>query len=186
MLLPNYSQSFINAIIQFDRLAKKASLNYAIIGGVGVSVWSKPRATQDVDMVVLLDTAQLTSLTNQAEKFGFIADSKETQHLIKSDMFRLRYKIDAHNLIKFDLILATYPYYQALLQRKKYFFFGKIKLPFAQPEDLIILKLISNRPQDSIDVSNIFSQYSDRLDSKYIEKWAREFDIIDKLKKFTR
>jgi hypothetical protein len=183
MLLPNYSQSFIDAIIQFDRLAKKTSLDYAIIGGVGVSVWSKPRATQDVDMVVLLDTTQLTSLTNQAEKHGFVTDLKETQHLIKNDMFRLRYKIDTNNLIKFDLILATYPYYQSLLHRKKHFLFGKVNLPFAQPEDLIILKLISNRHQDSIDVINIFSQHGNKLDYKYIEKWAKEFDVTDKLKK---
>jgi len=47
-------------------------------------------------------------------------------------------------------------------------------------EDLILLKLIANRPQDQIDVSDLLFVQG-QLDEPYMRKWAASLEITDRL-----
>jgi hypothetical protein len=50
----------------------------------------------------------------------------------------------------------------------------------ATPEDLIVMKLIANRAKDQIDLLGLAQL--DKLDWDYIEHWAREWDVTDRLR----
>jgi hypothetical protein len=45
------------------------------------------------------------------------------------------------------------------------------------PEDLILLKLISSRPQDKLDAEKIRAMQAGRLDMEYIRIWSRKLDV---------
>ncbi len=51
---------------------------------------------------------------------------------------------------------------------------------FVTPEDLVLLKLISARPRDSIDVQNLFFTKG-TLDKSYMRHWVQELAIMEKL-----
>lgn len=51
---------------------------------------------------------------------------------------------------------------------------GKLLL---QPEDLIILKLLSNRPQDRIDVEQIRETQKHDLDTAYMRSWCDKLGV---------
>ena len=46
---------------------------------------------------------------------------------------------------------------------------GKINLPLASPEDLIVMKAIAHRPNDIIDIHGLFDVHPD-LDMDHIRK----------------
>ena len=50
------------------------------------------------------------------------------------------------------------------------------------PEDLILLKLIADRPRDHIDVADILFIQGE-LDESYMRHWAAELEISDRLAK---
>lgn len=99
-------------------------------------------------------------------------------------MFRLRYPVTEERIIRIDCIPATYPYYNKVLRRKRYLRVKDQRIPFVSPEDLIILKLLSNRAQDQIDVTNVISLSRPRLDIAYIRKWAKRFGLLKNLRRF--
>jgi hypothetical protein len=49
----------------------------------------------------------------------------------------------------------------------------------ATPEDLIVLKLIADRPKDRADLDGLASLPS--LDWAYVERWADEWSVADRL-----
>jgi hypothetical protein len=56
---------------------------------------------------------------------------------------------------------------------------GRLSVPVATAEDLIIMKAIANRPKDQIDIQGILESCS-KLDYAHIRKHARDFaDMLD-------
>ena len=52
----------------------------------------------------------------------------------------------------------------------------------ATKEDLIVLKLIADRPKDRIDLEGLCAL--DGNDWSYVERWAREWDVLGRLERF--
>ncbi len=50
----------------------------------------------------------------------------------------------------------------------------------ATAEDLIVLKLIAGRPKDQIDLLGLVRL--EELDWTYIERWAAEWEVVDRLR----
>ncbi len=48
-----------------------------------------------------------------------------------------------------------------------------MKVPIATPEDMILFKLSAWREKDIPDARAILKRHGDRLDTAYLEKWAR-------------
>ena len=54
-------------------------------------------------------------------------------------------------------------------------------LRVATPEDLIVLKLIANRPKDRLDLVGLCALPS--IDGGYVERWAQEWDLTEELRR---
>jgi Nucleotidyltransferase of unknown function (DUF6036) len=54
------------------------------------------------------------------------------------------------------------------------------KLTVVTPEDLVLLKLLANRPRDIGDVQDILF-IQGQLDESYMKRWAVELGIADRL-----
>ena len=50
------------SLAQFQRRLKTAGIDSAVIGGIAVSVWARPRTTLDVDLKILLHRDQAQRL----------------------------------------------------------------------------------------------------------------------------
>jgi hypothetical protein len=51
------------------------------------------------------------------------------------------------------------------------------------PEDLILLKLLANRPRDIADIGDVFFMQG-QLDVTYMKKWAQRLGVADRLEPF--
>jgi hypothetical protein len=82
--------------------------------------------------------------------------------------------------IDVDLFLAETDFQQSLLSRAQTAESESGPIKIVSPEDLILLKLIANRPRDLGDIQDIlFVQGS--LDQNYLKTWANQLQISDRL-----
>jgi hypothetical protein len=133
--------------------------------------------------VVSVDKRKVAGLLKLSVKHGFLHDEKETESLLKSDMFRLRYQPTGQNIPVFiDCMLAGIEYQNIALKRRKKIEAAGAWLWFAAPEDIVIFKLLSYRGRDQSDIVSIIFNQGNRLDIDYMNRWAEKFELGKELR----
>ncbi|MBI5416269.1 MAG: hypothetical protein HZA29_05590 [Candidatus Omnitrophica bacterium] len=113
---------------QLSRLAKflkESRIDYAVLGGIAVSVYSEPRMTRDIDLNIVLKMENLSQFLKKAREHGF--------------------QPIASGIKKFA-------------------------------EDLLLHKLLSDRPRDREDARGIILRQGGKLDMEYVGTWLKKVD----------
>ena len=145
-----------------------AGIDSVAIGGIAVSVWSRPRTTDDVDLKVLLDRDSAERLLDALRPDFTPLQADPLQALRRNGVLFVK---DSAG-IRIDLQLADVALDESAIRRA-----CKIELEpgltalVCTAEDLIIYKIISTRLQDQVDVENIIRRQGDELDDRYVVKW---------------
>ncbi len=163
---------------------------FLIIGGIAVSLLARPRTTQDIDVLSLLDESRWQDFLRAGKKFGFLARIEDVLGFAeKNRVLLLRH---ANSGVNLDISFGYLPFEKESMQRKAFHKVGGMRIPLPTPEDLIIMKMIAHRPQDMIDVQTILKTYP-KIDRKRIQKWVKQFsnvlenpDILSDLKKLLK
>lgn len=150
---------------------------FVIIGGLAVSVWGEPRATKDIDVKVFLGEKTSKHLKELvAQQFE---DVKQPIPLI----------ITARTPqgVPVDFLIAIPGYEQQILSRARFVDWQGLKLPFCSPEDLVIQKIVADRPRDWEDVESILIEQHGKLDQAYIRNWLAQFaEVLERPDWLTR
>jgi hypothetical protein len=111
----------------------RASVDYALVGGLAVAVWGAPRATKDIDLLVRSE--RLAAAMAALRPCGFTLDQ-------------------AGNLMTVDFMLVDRNLEPAWA--------GRVRLPFGERtvgvvsrEALIAMKAWAARPQDLADIQSL-------------------------------
>ncbi|MBI4714813.1 MAG: hypothetical protein HZA19_01855 [Nitrospirae bacterium] len=159
---------------------EEAGMDYMLVGGLAVGIWSQPRATVDVDFLVSLGPADFPDLKEslrKSDRFVFIHDSPF--RFERLSMLRATLKKDTD--ISVDFLFADDDFKREALSRKRSVKVEDFRVWIPTPEDLILLKLLSGREQDRLDAKNVYEQQKGRLDLGYLkERLARlnlKFDL---------
>ena len=72
--------------------------------------------------------------------------------------------------------MTSFSFEQSAFVRKLSVRLAGRKTYVPSPEDLILLKLVPGREKDILDVKGIMVRHRDRLDRKYLERWAMHLD----------
>lgn len=122
---------------------KSAKIRGAIFGGLAVALLSKPRATRDIDAVILLDDSKVKTFVDLGRRFGFrsrvpdpVRFANETRMVIVTH--------DASG-IDVDLSLGMMPFEVESVDRARPIKVGRTTIPLISPEDLIIHKMVAHR-----------------------------------------
>lgn len=156
------------------RALHQAKLPHALIGGHGVNAYLEPRFTADIDLTVKADLEAISRFRRELENAGYHVTSEYGADLPSGpDFVRLARA-------------ATDPPIE--IQAAKTRFQGSV-IARAQPtprgpavatrEDLIVLKLIANRSKDLADLAGLVRLPG--LDWEYLARWAREWEVFDRL-----
>ena len=79
-----------------------------------------------------------------------------------------------------DFLVANTEFMEEVIRRAiRRKFFNK-EVPFATPEDLLVFKLLADRPHDRTDVQELL-KYHPNMDWSYIKKWCKAWEIEDRL-----
>lgn len=175
---------FTEAIAVLESL----KIPYMIGGSVAAMAYGEPRLTLDMDVVVDMGVEQANSL---ADSLGpeYYVNLESIQEAVKSKgHFNI---IQSEVGIKIDFyVLKADEFSQEEFKRKRREAFDEEKMAvFASPEDIIIKKLEWHKTGESQkhldDIRGILKFSFERLDLKYLDKWAIKvgvYDIWQKLK----
>ncbi len=159
--------------VDIARHLSEAGVSYAVIGAHAVNVWLEPRFTADIDLTVHAGPEALQRIEDVLHRAGLTRTLAHGSELPSGPDF-VRFASDDGNLV-LELQAAKTDLQREVLRRAV----TADGVSVATPEDLIILKLIADRPKDRVDLLGLVAL--PELDWSYVEAWAAAWDIGDRL-----
>lgn len=145
-------------MVLFDELVRvitaldEAGLDYALCGGLAVAVWGAPRATKDIDLMVL--GADLPRAMTAVRALGFTLEGLPFEFKDGSQLQRVNRVDAAGHLMTIDFMLVD-PNFEAAWQSRVSLPFGATRLSVVSRDALIGMKARAARPQDMLDIQNL-------------------------------
>lgn len=156
----------VEAASVFDSLA----IPHMLIGGLAVAVWGEPRATLDADWLVWVPAEALepviVSLGEQLQVMtsDALAFVRQTRVL----------PAKTSRQVRCDIVFGTLPWERRAIARAQPKQIAGRQIPVAAIEDLILMKLISEREKDREDARRLLRRFAARLDKNSLESPSRE------------
>jgi hypothetical protein len=162
----------LEALSDFVIWLRKAGVPGVLIGGVAASILGRPRMTQDIDALVLLEEERWEDFLARGERFGFVprlADCLEFAR--KSRVLLVRHKPSG---IDVDVTFSALPFEKEAIERAVWTDIRKIRLPLPTREDLIIMKAFAHRPRDLADIDSILDVRA-KLNLRRVRRLVKAF-----------
>ena len=172
------------ALGDFARIFDALSVPYAIMGGLAVRVHGIPRPTHDVDITVAVERERLPEVYDAVRAAGYTVpeayQSGWVDNLAGMPLVKFRLHLADGRGVDVDIFLAESEFQQQMLSRRQPIETPGLKSWIVSAEDLVLLKLLANRPRDIADIGDVlFTQ--GQLDESYLRHWARELGVLDRL-----
>ncbi|RMH34850.1 MAG: hypothetical protein D6690_09835 [Nitrospirae bacterium] len=149
-----------------------------MIGALAVGAWGQPRATYDLDFMVLLEGTHRLSLISALSDLGFVIDMHwaENNPIIRDWHLRFR-----KGRLPLDVLLPRDAHDESVIARRRKRKLGNRWIWIMSPEDVILHKLKVGRPRDFEDALSVMVRQGQRLDWSYLDLWAGRLGIMEEL-----
>jgi hypothetical protein len=155
---------------------------FALIGGLALAVWSYPRATRDVDVLIGVDELQVQSIIDEMVKIGCRPKHTPAINFVGQHSFlHLLYTPPGEFYdVQFDLLLATTPLEKTALERSVIRDVPGVSRPIyvLNCDDLILFKLLSGRLIDLADAAMLLRENRDSIDLEYTGSAIERLDLV--------
>jgi len=152
-------------LLEVVALLEDEHIPYMVIGGFANLFWGVPRTTQDIDMTLQAREENLPGFLKKiSERFRVLPEDPGA--FVKATRVL---PIETSTQIRVDLIFAGLPYEEKAISRARSILIRDRPVRICSPEDLIVHKILSERPRDREDVEGIFRQQGPSLDFAYLD-----------------
>jgi hypothetical protein len=169
-------------LIEARSALEEAGLAFAVIGGCARNAYAEPRATKDVDFVVEVDEHRHPQLVEGLARRGFACATKVADGTHPVPDLAL-YRDPGGRRV--DLLFAhTELERMALARSERREPYAGVILDVVSPEDLLVYKLIADRPQDRADIAAVVATLAMAgrvIDWEYVERWCDVWDVRPRL-----
>lgn len=159
------------AVVEIAAALESMKIDYMIVGGIANAVWGEPRATIDVDVTVTVENLDLSATIAGLGRVFKTAVSDPDAFVRRTRVLPL----DTVDGIRIDVIFALLSFERDAVQRATTVMFGDRGVRVVTAEDLLLMKIISDRPRDLADAEALTRTRADTLDRAYLEPRIREF-----------
>ncbi len=170
-------------LLKITPILKDLKISYFITGGLAVSIWGRPRATFDIDIIIKLIEPEVPALVKALRKIskaGYIDEDVAKQAIVQKGEFNF---LDPKSGLKIDFWIAKDDLRSkiAYSRRKVKKIHGQ-QIYFVSPEDLILSKLIWYKESQSSrhleDIESVLKISKKKLDLKYLKNWAKRLGVL--------
>jgi hypothetical protein len=164
--------TLVDAIAAVDR----PGVSYALIGGLATGYHSRPRYTNDVDLLLDLPQVTLPAVLEDLRNRGFEFDLREVVEAFGKHHMAVLWRRG----VRLDWLKPVLPLYRHVLDRARDEPGPAGPIRVASPEGLILLKLLAFRLQDQTDIEALVAANRDSLDVAWITgEWRTVFGLDD-------
>jgi len=169
--LPPGWQTLRPAIEAFASTLGERGVRYALIGGLAMAQHARPRATDDIDAIVMVPQVAMPQLFEALRERGFTVDvMRNTRELRDGGFTSIRFEG-----VIVDLLGPLVPAYAHVVERSlEAELYGR-RIRIASAEGLAVTKLIAMRPQDESDIKDLLTAYGAGLDFDFIRAELASF-----------
>ena len=166
-------------------LLEAAEISYMLAGSLGSSFHGRPRATNDVDLVIAPTESQFRRFLSSLGSTYYVSEEAAVGALHQGSAFNV---IDMNTQWKADLrVRHARPFSLMEFRRRQRATVLGLDVWVVSPEDAILSKLEwakeSDSQQQMEDVLGIVQAQRGNLDEQYLLKWGEDLGVRDRLVK---
>jgi hypothetical protein len=139
---------------------------YMVIGGLAAVVWGEPRTTRDIDVTVDVGAIGVEEFVRVAAECGAPRPEDPVAFAERTRVVPIR----TSGGVPIDFVLAVLPFDMDAIRRARLVAVEGVEVPFCGPEDLVVHKIVSERPRDLEDVVGILRRQGPRLDLRGLDR----------------
>jgi len=163
-------ETLIDVLIDVSKFLRSKGYKFSLIGGVAYSIVFEPRATFDIDLIV--DVLDIKNFIHDLKDYpDFILVHEKPMIFERAKIERVIHRKD----IVIDFLIAEDNYKRNAVKRSKKLYLKGEEISIVSVEDLIILKLLSHREVDILDVKNLLRL--EDIDRDYINNWVEKLNL---------
>ncbi len=169
-----------------SKLLDAIGAEYAIIGGIAVSVYGEPRATFDIDVSIIFNIGEIDFFLKSAKKYGFTPLPGNIDNFVKTTAV-IPMQFSKDNMFgRCDFIIAQNSLEFSSIKRARFKKIFSMKIKLITAEDLVLHKITSSRARDLEDLQGILIRQSGKLDMDYINFWLKKAAAANKQPKLLK
>jgi len=149
-----------------------------LIGAWALAAWGRPRATNDVDFLALVNEEDLGRLSERMTQAGMALDETWVKWNPMLRGFQLRFQFHGTAV---DVLRSRDAHDQQVFRRKRGKRMDGRYYWIVSPEDFIIQKLKVGRPRDFEDTLSVLERSGKTLDRRYLPRWAGRIGVSGEL-----
>ncbi len=153
-----------------------SSIPHAFGGALALAYYATPRGTEDIDVNVFVGTERATAVLEALDRLGVATgDPTDLSKLREYGQVRLHW-----DRTPVDLFFAYDPLHEACVgRRKRVPFGGDDRIFILSAEDLVIFKVLFDRPKDWTDIGEMLFALGGEFDAEYTLDWLRRILSAD-------
>lgn len=175
-------------LVEVTSVLESLSIPNMLIGGLAVSLWGEPRATVDVDLTIWVEPEDLERTVHQLCERLRVLTGDPVSFVRQTRVL----PVQTSQEVRADLIFGALPYEKQAIGRAQPKQVAGQTVMVASVEDLILMKLASERQKDLEDARRLLWRYHGFLNREYLEPRLRELaealgrsEILEMLKKMS-
>jgi len=153
------------ALVDLASFLSERQLPYMVIGGFANIHWGRPRLTEDLDVTILLPEEAWPGFLDQVARRFQVLPASPLEFARETRVI----PVLTPTGVRVDLILAGLPYEEEAIKRAVDVAVRGTTVRICTAEDLILHKLVSERPRDAEDVEGVVARQGKALDRSYLD-----------------
>lgn len=158
-------------VIALHEAFELRGIAYAFGGAIALNYHREPRSTLDIDINVFLPPerdAEVIAVLR--DLYAFDDDAK-----VRADLSAHAQARTLWGATYIDLFFTNTDLHHSMARRVERQPFGEAEVSVLAIEDLLICKILFDRPKDWLDVEAVAQTREGELDGVYIREWLRRF-----------
>jgi hypothetical protein len=141
-------------------------IGYALIGGLALSLWGEPRATLDIDVTVWVPLESWEAAVEALCRRLAAVPAAPQEFVRATHVLPLLTSAG----VRADVVFGELPAERDVVDRAVVKEAAGVKVAVASVEDLIVMKLISERERDSEDARRLLRRFRSTIDRGYLKE----------------
>ena len=146
------AQGILNILKRTATLFRENDLAYCLAGGLAVSLLSRPRATEDIDLIVLCEERDLPSLEALVRAHFEVIQVQDVMRFRTASILRFILGDGDKGIVILDVILSDRDEYRTSIANSVEIVVDDCVINVITPQDLIAVKQLAGRPVDLMDI----------------------------------